>query len=814
MTMPPMGSGNPFEETSNDTVAARLSVDVPQDAANNLNQLVTNAHELAVNMEAAARAQGNFIEYLRQLPEVMAQSEAAAAQFIGSAAPVINGGGRSGGSWGRNDAARPDFAGTPGDGSNSAAREAAQREALEDLRRNDPRQLANVIAQNDPRTIRRGDDDQIPGGGGGRGGGGGGGNRPGGAPRPGNQPAPSGPGRPPSEDGPSGTEIDWSQRLQTMAGGGTQWLNTVLSQTAAGGRGSGIDLLAAGVSGAQRMSGTLSNQLSSQIESREARARQEAEAQGMDEDETLRHIAAAGAPLRGLSGTVGRAARGLGVAAAGVTAIKGINSAGEWYQGMRAQGAVRGGGGAEGMQYEMGVRMMAMNPFISTEQSRKIMNSALQNGYTGKEFDTVTEFMADNLKKMNMDVAESVKVLQSNVTRGGQSIAQAQQDIESVSSFAQDPNLRMTSGQLRESYSRQMESMTNRIGAPTGQQASDLAMLTSQIGASDPNTVGLGEIIMNSTSNPLMAYAIAPDGYNGHPGGALSAALNQPDGEDKVIQAAIGEIKRIVQNPYYTEMLADPNQAYLAEVSINDELAAVGINLPPGMVGPLIQQVMSGTLDKDVQESKDRVKKEQTGGQPKKKGFWGSIGAALSSAGHAFNYVDHSVTAWGEGAFGSDEKAAEHRKKRDESYNKMRRSNAEETGFSNDRINALLDEYGMDTISVRDDEGHEKKLSKGLMANEDVMKKIVAGDYKLKLPGADEYVPLENIAGQKGELDKKKDGKTTTALVDLTDRASALLQLLPQGDTLNQNQRSSNSGEDGAARNDPPAGSRYDTGGY
>jgi hypothetical protein len=65
---------------------------------------------------------------------------------------------------------------------------------------------------------------------------------------------------------------------------------------------------------------------------------------------------------------------------------------------------------------------MAMNPFLSTEQSRAIIQSALTDGYTGKSFDMATNFMAENLKSMNLDVASSVELLRKNVNEGGQSI--------------------------------------------------------------------------------------------------------------------------------------------------------------------------------------------------------------------------------------------------------------------------------------------------------------------------------------------------------------------------------------------------------
>jgi hypothetical protein len=89
----------------------------------------------------------------------------------------------------------------------------------------------------------------------------------------------------------------------------------------------------------------------------------------------------------------------------------------------RALGQIRGGGFGEGFGYEMQARIMALNPFITTEQSRQIIQSALTQGYTGKEFDTVTAFMASNLKDMNMSVAEQQKLLQAGVHNSNESIS-------------------------------------------------------------------------------------------------------------------------------------------------------------------------------------------------------------------------------------------------------------------------------------------------------------------------------------------------------------------------------------------------------
>lgn len=118
-------------------------------------------------------------------------------------------------------------------------------------------------------------------------------------------------------------------------------------------------------------------------------------------------------------GMMGRAAGPLGV---GLAALGAVEKGGAMYQGYKNMGLVRGGGAAEGMGDEMQIRTMALNPFLSNEQSRQIIMAGLTEGYSGKQFDTVTQFMASNLKDMNIQVSDSVQMLRKNVNEGGQSI--------------------------------------------------------------------------------------------------------------------------------------------------------------------------------------------------------------------------------------------------------------------------------------------------------------------------------------------------------------------------------------------------------
>lgn len=122
--------------------------------------------------------------------------------------------------------------------------------------------------------------------------------------------------------------------------------------------------------------------------------------------------------MKGLAGLGTAGAVGGGVLAA----LAAVQEGGEIYQGAKNMGLTRGGGASEGLGYEANIRAMALNPFISTDQARQIVQQGLRDGYTGKEFDTVTGFVAQNLKDLNMDISQSFDLVKKNAKEGGQTI--------------------------------------------------------------------------------------------------------------------------------------------------------------------------------------------------------------------------------------------------------------------------------------------------------------------------------------------------------------------------------------------------------
>lgn len=777
-------SGGSYEYT-NDSVAAHLSVDLPPDAINSLTQLATLTAQVRTNIEATVRAQGDYAEYLRQLPQIAQQSADASDRFFSSAAGNLMGGlgpeaTRGAGPMGRNDARATDFSSGPGTGAGR------MEEQLQQLRDTDPRQYANVIAQHSSDRIiySPGDDLPEPRGGGG---GGGGGNRPGGAPPPS--------GRPPRNPRTQPVQQDenWLSRLEDYQRRGDSALSNILRETQAGGSSNGFGLASSGVRGARAIATGANATLSSRISAAEEAARQEALAGGASAAEAESAAANAAGGLRGIQGLAGTAARGAGIVGAGLAVATTTQNVGEFVQKYRNQGAVRGGGFAEGVGFEMNVRTMAMNPFISMEQSRKIMQSALSEGYTGKEFDTVTAFMADNLKKMNVDVAESVKVLNNQVNRGGQSIAGAQSDLEAISSTARDKNVTVTSAQARSQYENVVNNaIDNGVG---GAEASQYAQIISRFGntSRNPDLKNISQQFSASTSNPLMSQVIAPD-YKGSPVGALDYALEQDPTGQTVAKRQQDFVTQAAQQ--FMEMYKRPDgqSKAFAIQGLQMRLKAAGMDFSYSQAKAILDGVSDGSFQKEFDKSVRQKKEANTGGTPKKKSFWGNVSKGLEGAGEFLAGAAVSTINPDLG---------------DDWMNEAGRKIAIADGYSNPRIESLMMRYGSDA-KIKGADGKERSLDHAALQDKNLMNDLVSGKAQVKVPGG-QYSTLENLSAQQDAADTS-GGRGGS--FDLTPRAAQLLQLLPDNNGgTNQTQRSSNSAEDNAQRNKPQAGGIYDGGG-
>ena len=223
----------------------------------------------------------------------------------------------------------------------------------------------------------------------------------------------------------------------------------------------------------------------------------------------------------GGGGQLGKIGKGLGIAGAGITA--GVAAYGAYkkiggeIQRYRALGQIRGGGFGEGFGYEMQARIMALNPFITTEQSRQIIQSALTQGYTGKEFDTVTAFMASNLKDMNMSVAEQQKLLQAGVHNSNESISGLTQNL--TQAFATMKALSQTGYNTLPQREAAFEAVVPGAlaGGMAPKEAIRLGTMVGQEFAGEPGMGDMGARIQSGIQNKPFAGLFLQQ--HGGPGG-------------------------------------------------------------------------------------------------------------------------------------------------------------------------------------------------------------------------------------------------------------------------------------------------------
>lgn len=300
--------------------------------------------------------------------------------------------------------------------------------------------------------------------------------------------------------------------------------------------------------------------------------------------------AAEGAPglLAKGAGTIGGLFTG---AAALNTAIQNV---GEMYQGYRNQGLVRGGGAAEGFQQELSARTIALNPFISLEQAREVINATMQSGYSGGAVDTVTEFITKNLVGMNMKVSDSMHLLQKNVEEGGQSIGNLNSNLQEMKTLAKDSNRSLPDAQKL--YIQASDFATN-VGA-TGNNIGDFALLFSQLfstGSGDGTTnllATLGPQMMQAFINDpaIMSKIAAQQGYQSQTlEGRQAELLNDPN-QNQVLSQVWSTASSSDAEPYLNQLRSGVSEEDVAAKYAKYLTMRYKTNVTPSMARELLRQ--------------------------------------------------------------------------------------------------------------------------------------------------------------------------------------------------------------------------------
>lgn len=768
MTTPPGGQFN----YSEDTVVARVSVDLPSGSADAFSRLGVESEKLATNLQAVARAQGDYVAYLRELPQIQqavnsAQHEyemslartADHAERIARAGGMVQtanglggvgattpgglilphqyGGGGAAYGYGLGGMAAPTFVNPFGIGGSggvgmgignaaavtnpaagatnpgSVAATAAHVAAV--IAMMNPSMIANMQAQRGHTGDAARDSDVA-------------------APP---QPSDDEDLDPDEILPPRQSRSERMARASMYANQGVGLANDILGEMGAGGQGSMMR-------GATRAATRLGMLQSAGLLGRGLGAG----AGGAGAGGAAGAAGAVGSAIAPLA--VGAAALGAGVATYGL-----VQRGGQVVQSLKNVGNMYDQGISGGIEHEMQVRFMAMSPFLSTEQSRQVIMGAMSSGYSGgKTFDTVTKFMTDNLKDMSIGVNESMELMRTNVQRGGQSIESLSNQLYGLKEIAGQDGSMVSTQQLSRNYGQVANSLVS-MGA-SGNIVGEVSSIVGSLGIKDKalNEALVSSMAASVNSPAVQALALqklqqGPGGerYQGLPAGAVFSAMSDDPnmtGERMASMWGTG-YQTAFDMTYNSGRFRDPNKMSEDVFYFWKNLQSMQINVDQGYAEKIARQMMEnggnysqfvGAQAQANRESNGNIRDQLNGGTWKAirragvgpislngaNGVVNGIGNALGLAGATIGGVFSKFNPWHKGDNWEGAKVA---------ANKLKGQwdNDFDGQYTTDWLDQWVQQLGGDNkIWVQDENGNLDTLHR---SNRQQVENIVSGKYKI-----------------------------------------------------------------------------------
>jgi hypothetical protein len=505
--------------------------------------------------------------------------------------------------------------------------------------------------------------------------------------------------------------------------------------------------------------------------------------------------------LGGLLKGLGPAGMGIGAGLAGLGAIE---KGGSIYQNYKNLGMIRGGGAGQGFDTEMAVRGMALNPFLTTEQSRQIIMAGLTEGFSGKQFDNVTDFMASNLKNMNISVSDSVQMLRKNVEQGGQSIQGLGASLATLKVLSQSgassfpdllQNFQATSGAL--------------IGqGVSGGAAAQQAILSGQLFSNDQVLKGVGGQMLSGMSPMAMGMMHAWGGAN-VPAGLMPNEIGPymaANGQNET-GAMMNVVKHLVNSMFKNPATRQKGSAaYFNQLGVLTNLMQKyfpGANLNQAQVQDMVDQIIGG--NDPVADAQKRV--NDVNQQVTSPGIMERAGALAGGFGHALFDAGKVVVDAAHGDFAGAGRAAD-----DQQKVWSQGAYTATAGAENPILNNIVGQYGPGDILVVDKNGNAKPLT----GAKDQVQGLARGDLTWKRKGDQgngislAQTPLSMDpsfrTGGGGSTNVSFSPATVNVNVNTTTgQATAspnVIQLTP-------NQQAVNSGVGSNTMNNPPPGDGY-----
>lgn len=491
-------------------------------------------------------------------------------------------------------------------------------------------------------------------------------------------------------------------------------------------------------------------------------------------------------------GGLGGLAKAVPYIGAGVAGIGAINKGIEVYAEDSAVGQIQGGGFQEGLDARMdALKMSALNPFISNDQSRQIIMTALKGGYSGEEYEDVTEFMKSNLEDMNMSISDSMKIMKTNVEDGGQSLESLNLQLASLNDISGETGL--STEQLTKSFELISNSLVD-VGA-SGEAAGGVGLLGGSAFTEGALKGERGGEVINTllTSRNIQSKIASSRGQGERPDEAIANLSEEgPEAVDKELSAIIKE--------WSDQAQGDPYR-------FRDIAAAYGVQLTIPEVEQLMETtegdgtILRESIERDEKENNKLLKEE-------KKGFWEGLNdrrKSFTQEGHAREEARRAADRQG----GSKEERGKAYK---EAYDRALEERGSDiygegefgsSGTKYEALDRLAENYGNNSMDVILNNGERVSLAEARKTEGLDLK-----DAKFVAKGGDAsealtYAEVRN----KGLAEEAKEGETNVK-IDLTDDAKKLIKVDSIKDGRTPHKEKSWAGAEGARPNDAPVGEK------
>lgn len=237
----------------------------------------------------------------------------------------------------------------------------------------------------------------------------------------------------------------------------------------------------------------------------------------------------------------------LGLGALGFNAVQNV---GEKITEFQQLGSVQGGDWQTGMKYEAQARILALNPFITTQQARQAMQMALKEGFRGDNYDTVQDFMIQNFKELGISMGESMQLMKSQAVgmSEGDDRKAITKDMEQTLNTMKE--LSAEGGASFPERARQYRDLSEALaGDGVSPESISRAALGLQEGYGDSMALrdSITGIAANANKNTMFNTIVARElGITGMLPGALQPAINQMVDPDEALEIGARVIARQV----------------------------------------------------------------------------------------------------------------------------------------------------------------------------------------------------------------------------------------------------------------------------